>query len=32
VERVVFNYQITSLELTSDAVEAWSDVTNRHLR
>jgi hypothetical protein len=32
VERVVFNYQISSLELTSDTSEAWSDVTNKHLR
>jgi hypothetical protein len=32
VERVVFNYQVTALELSTDTQEAWADVTNYHLR
>ena len=32
VERVVFNYQVAALELSTDPQEAWADVTNHHLR
>ena len=32
VERVVFNYQVAALELSTDPQEAWADVTNLDLR
>jgi len=32
VERVVLNYQVAALELSTDPQEAWADVTNLNLR
>ena len=32
VERVVFNYQVAALEMSTDPQEAWADVTNLNLR